>query len=139
MVGVQLNWPLYAGGGVKARVRETKALEYRARAELEAARRAAAHNARQAYAGVVNGLAQVAAMEQAVASSRSAVEGNKIGFRVGTRITVDVLNAEQQLYSAQRDLARARYETLIQGLRLKAAAGRLTEDDLRAVNGLLER
>ncbi len=79
------------------------------------------------------------AMGQAVKSSESAVQGNRIGHRVGTRLSVDVLNAEQQLYAAQRDLARARYETLMQGLRLKAAAGRLGPDDLQAVNTLLGR
>jgi outer membrane protein len=137
MIGVELRWPWYAGGGVSARVREAVALEERARAELEAARREAAHEARQAFAGVVNGLAQIAAMTEAVAASRSAVEGNRIGYRVGTRINVDVLNAEQQLYAAQRDLARARYDTLVQGLRLKAAAGRLAPEELAAVNSLL--
>lgn len=137
-VGIELRWPWYAGGGIQARVREAVALEHRMRAELEAARRTAAHEAQAAFAGVLNGLTQISAMEQAVAASSSAVEGNKIGYRVGTRINVDVLNAEQQLYAAQRDLARARYETLLQGLRLKAAAGRLTEEDLAAINTFLE-
>jgi outer membrane protein len=135
---LQLNLPLFAGGATGARVAEARLLEHKARAELEAARRAAAHGARQAYAGVVNGLSQLTAMEQAVNSSRSAVQGNQLGYRVGTRLNVDVLNAEQQLYVAQRDLARARYETLLQGLRLKAAAGQLGEEDIGAVNSLLE-
>ena len=138
-VGVTMNFPLFAGGGVNARVQEAQSLVYKARAEHEAARRRAEHEARQAYSGVLNGQAQMIAMGQAVKSSESAVQGNRIGHRVGTRLSVDVLNAEQQLYAAQRDLARARYETLMQGLRLKAAAGRLGPDDLQAVNTLLGR
>jgi outer membrane protein len=138
-IGLQLSVPLFAGGAVSARVGEARSLVYKARADLDAARRSAAHAARLAHSGVINGLAQLEAMEQAVASSKSAVEGNKIGYRVGTRINVDVLNAEQQLYSAERDLARARYDTLQQGLRLKAAAGQLAEKDLQSLNDLLAR
>lgn len=93
---------------------------------------------RQAFSGVMNGLSQITAMEEAVKSSDSAVQGNRIGYRVGTRLNVDVLNVEQQLYAARRDLSRARYETLMQGLRLQAAAGRLGVDDLKTVDTLLK-
>jgi outer membrane protein len=138
VVGVQLSLPLYAGGAINAKVSEAQSLMYQARADLETIQRNAAYNVRQAYAGVVNGLAQIDAMEQAVLSSKSAVEGNRIGYRVGTRINVDVLNAEQQLYSAERDLSRARYETIMQTLRLKAAIGQLEESDLAVINRFLE-
>jgi outer membrane protein len=87
---------------------------------------------------VTSGLAQVKALEAAEISSTSALESNKLGYQVGIRINIDVLNAQQQLYSTKRDLAKARYDTLMNGLRLKAAAGTLTENDLVAINVLLQ-
>jgi outer membrane protein len=135
-VGVQVTWNLYSGGFVNARVRGAKAKEYQAQAELETARRNAAHTALQAYSGVVNGLARITAMQRAIEASRIAVEGNKIGYRAGTRINVDVLNAQQVLYAAERDFAAARYDTLMQMLQLKAATGQLKEDDLLSINAL---
>jgi outer membrane protein len=136
-VGVSLNLPLFAGGAVQSRVREAIALEERAREDLETARRAAAQGARQAFVGVNTGLAQVRALEAAEISSQSALESNKLGYQVGVRINIDVLNAQQQLFQTRRDLAKARYDTLIAGLRLKAAAGVLNEEDVEAVNRLL--
>jgi outer membrane protein len=82
-------------------------------------------------------MAQVRALEQALVSSQSALDSNKLGYEVGVRINIDVLNAQQQLYSTKRDLAKARYDTLVNGLRLKAAAGTLSEEDLERVNRLL--
>jgi outer membrane protein len=137
-VGMSLTIPLYAGGGVQARVREAVALKGKAGEDLEAARRQAATQARQAFAGVVNGTAQVQALASAIASSKSSLDANKIGYLVGTRINMDVLNAEQQLYAAQRDWYKARAETLLQGLRLKAANATLDEADLSVINGMLE-
>lgn len=137
-VGLQLNVPIFAGGGSQSRVRESLALLDKAEADLANARRAAESQARQAFWGVINGEAQTAALLQAVAAGVNAVEGNKIGFRVGTRINPDVLNAEQQLFSAQRDLSKSQVETLMQSLKLKAAAGLLLESDLAAVESLLE-
>lgn len=136
--GLQFSWPLFASGATSARVREMYALADKARAELEVARRTAVHAVQQAHAGLVHGLSRVRALEQAVASSTQALEGNRIGFRIGTRLNADVLNAEQQLHSARRDLARARYDVLFQGLKLKASAGNLTEDDLLTVNAQLD-
>jgi outer membrane protein len=137
-VGLTLTIPIYAGGGVQARLREALALKDKAGEDLEAARRQAVAQARQAFTGVVNGRAQVLALASAVASSKSSLDANKIGFRIGTRINIDVLNAEQQLYAAQRDWHKARAETLMQGLRLKAANSTLVEADLSAINDLLE-
>lgn len=137
-LGLNLNIPLFAGGGVQARVREALALKDKAADELEAARRQAAAQASQAFTGVVSGAAQVQALASAVASTKSSVDSNKIGFRVGSRINIDVLNAEQQLYTAERDWHKARAETLMQGLRLKAANATLAEADLSAINNLLE-
>lgn len=136
-LGVQLNLPLWAGGGVAARVDEARANLDRARAELEAARRQAVTVARQAYSGVVAGQAQIEALSSAVASSSDSVDANRVGYRIGTRINIDVLNAEQQLYTTRRDLARAKIETLMHGLRLKAATGSLDESDVVALNTLL--
>jgi outer membrane protein len=136
-IGLQLAIPLYSGGGVSSLVRQAIANQEKARQDLEAARRAAAQAARQAYLGVSNGMAQVRALEQALISSQSALDSNKLGYEVGVRINIDVLNAQQQLYSTKRDLSKARYDTLVNGLKLEAAAGTLTEEDLAAVNRLL--
>lgn len=137
-LGVQLTLPLFASGGIRARVGEARAARDKARAELEAVRRTAAQNVRQAYYGVTAGIERVESLEHAVQASRSAVEGNKIGYRIGTRINIDVLNAQQQLAAAERELARARYETLLHSLRLEAAAGSLSERDIHAANALLD-
>jgi len=137
-VGLNLSIPLFAGGGVQARVREALALKDKAADDLEAARRQAVAQASQAFTGVVSGAAQVQALASAIASSKSSVDSNKIGFRVGSRINIDVLNAEQQLYTAERDWHKARAETLMQGLRLKAANATLAESDLNAINNMLD-
>lgn len=136
-IGVQLNVPIYSGGQIQSRVRETAALADKAASDLEFARRTAAQNARQTYSGVSNGLAQVKALEAAEHSAQSAVESNQLGYEVGVRINIDVLNAEAQLFSTRRDLAKARYDTIMNGLRLKAATGALTEDDVVQINTLL--
>ncbi|MES2071510.1 MAG: TolC family outer membrane protein [Pseudomonadota bacterium] len=137
-IGVQWSIPLFSGFGVDSRVRESIALEDKARNDLEFARRTAAQGARQSYFGVSSGLAQVKAFEAGEISSQSALDSNKLGYQVGVRINIDVLNAQQQLYTTQRDLAKARYDTIMNGLRLKAAAGTLKEEDLAEVNGLLQ-
>lgn len=137
-VGIQWNIPLFSGFAVTSRVREAIALEDRARNDFETARRSAAQLARQSYLGVTSGLSQVKALEAAEVSSLSSLESNKLGYEVGVRINIDVLNAQQQLYSTRRDLARARYDTIMSGLRLKSAAGTLKEEDLARVNALLQ-
>ncbi len=137
-IGVQWNIPLFSGYSVTSRVREAIALEDRSRADLENARRTAAQGARQAFMGINSGLAQVRALQAAEISSQSALESNRLGYQVGVRINIDVLNAQQQLYVTRRDLARARYDTLVNGLRLKSAAGVLREEDLAQVNALLQ-
>ena len=136
-VTVQWNVPLYQGGYVNSKVNEAVALEDKAGQDLEAARRLAAQNARQSYLGVASGLSQVAAYEAAEISSKSSLDSNVLGYQVGIRINIDVLNAQQQLYSTRQTLAKARYDTIVNGLRLKSASGSLKEDDILAVNGLL--
>lgn len=137
-IGLQLAIPLFAGGAVASRDREAAALREKASADLDNARRTAALAARQAYLGVTSGLSQVKALEQALVSSQSALDSNKLGYEVGVRINIDVLNAQQQLYSTRRDLAKARLDTLVAQMKLKAAAGTLSEEDVSAVNSLLE-
>ncbi len=137
-LGLQLNVPLYQGGAVSSRERETAALQVKARADLDNARRSAVLAAQQSYLGVSSGLAQVKALEAAQVSSQSALDANRLGYEVGVRINIDVLNALQQVYATRRDLARARYDTLLAQLRLKAAAGSLSAADLEAVNALLD-
>ncbi len=136
-VGVQFNLPLYAGGAVQNRVKETLALEDKARTDLDAAKRAVSQATRSAFFGVLSGQGQVRALETAQASSQSALDANKLGYQVGVRINIDVLNAQSQLFQTQRDLSVARYNVLIGGLRLKQASGQLKVEDLMAVNGLL--
>lgn len=137
-VGVQLNLPLFTGYATSSKVREAISLEDKARADLDTARRAAVQGTRSAYLGVQSGLSQVKALEAAEVSSQSALEANRLGYEVGVRINIDVLNAQQQLYSTRRDLAKARYDTLMAGLKLKAAAGALAEADLLELNTLLQ-
>jgi len=137
-IGLQLNIPIYQGGLVNSATREAAAHRTASQALLENARRTAALGARQSYLGVVNGIAQVHALEAALVSSQSALASNKLGYEVGVRINIDVLNAEQQVYSTQRDLAKARFDTLLAELRLKATVGALGEQDLQQVNTLFE-
>lgn len=138
-VGLQFNLPLYTGGAVQNRIKETLALEDKARTDLEGAKRAVSQATRSAYLGVLSGQSQVKALEAAEASSQSSLDANKLGYQVGVRINIDVLNAQSQLYQTKRDLAVARYNVLIGGLRLKQASGQLVADDLQAVNGLLAK
>lgn len=136
-VGVQLNMPLFQGGAVNSKWREAEANRERARQELENARRNVALQTRQAYLGVVSGIAQVQALQQALASSVSVLDASKLGHEVGVRTNLDVLNAQQQLYSTRRDLYQAQYNYLVSELQLKAAVGSLGEDDLGKVNQAL--
>ncbi|HOY03593.1 MAG TPA: TolC family protein, partial [Zoogloea sp.] len=117
---------------------EAAALRDKASADLDNARRNSAQNARQAYLGVTSGLAQVKAFEAAQVSSASALDANKLGYDVGVRINIDVLNAQSQLYDTRQKLAKARYDTLMAQLKLKASAGTLGEDDIKAINALLD-
>lgn len=138
-IGVTWNVPIFSGFAITSKVRETIALEDKARNDLESTKRLASQNARQAFLGMNSGLAQVKALEAAEVSSKSSLDSNKLGYQVGVRINIDVLNAQRQLYATQKDLSKARYDTIMNGLRLKSAAGTLKEDDLAPVNALLAR
>ena len=137
-VGLQLNIPIFQGGYVNSKTREAAANKLAAEASLENTKRMAALSAQQSYLGVVNGLAQIRALNAALISSTSALESNKLGYEVGVRINIDVLNAENQVYVTKRDLAKARFDTLLAQLRLKAAVGTLSETDLEQINPLFE-
>jgi len=137
-IGLQLSVPIYQGGSISSKEREAAALALKSRDDLENARRQAALTARQTYLAVINGIAQVAALEQAMVSSQSALDSNRLGYEVGVRINIDVLNAQQQLFSTRRDLAVARYNTITNQLRLKAAAGGLREEDVEEINRALQ-
>lgn len=133
-VGVQLNVPIFQGGYVNSRVRET---HERLNAELEGleqARRNAQRLTRQAYLGVISGISRVKALNQAVVSSETALQATEAGFEVGTRTAVDVVAAERATSQARRDYARARYDYLLDTLRLKQASGSLSAEDLSQVN-----
>jgi len=136
-VSVQLTVPLYSGGATQSHIRESIALEEKALEEFTLAQRNATTQVRQAYAGVINGRAQVAALQTAVLAGRNAVESNKIGLKIGTRITPDVLAAEQQLFASLRDLYKARIDTAMQSLKLKAAVGQLQPEDLQVADAVL--
>ena len=136
-VGVVLGWNLYQGGGTDSRMREAVANQEKARYELDDARRQARLEARQGFLGVLSGDAQVKALEQALVSSEAQLKSTKLGLEVGVRTRVDVLNAEQQLFTTRRDLSAAKYKTLLASLELKAAAGSLGPDDLKALDALL--
>jgi len=137
VIGLQLAMPLYQGGGISSREREAAALSLKAKEDLESARRNSALAARQNYLLVANGIAVVSALEQALVSSQSALDSNKLGYEVGVRINIDVLNAQQQVFQTRRDLAVARYNTITNSLRLRAASATLREEDLELVNRAL--
>ncbi len=136
-VGLQFNMPLFAGYAIQNRIKETLALEDKARNDLEGAKRAVAQSTRSAYYGVVSGMGQVKALEAAEASSQSALDANKLGYTVGVRINIDVLNSQSQLFQTKRDLAKSRYDVLVGGLKLRQANGSLQAADVQAVNALL--
>ena len=138
-VGVQMNWPLYTGGFTQNRIKETLALEEKSRNDLNFARRGVAQGTRVAYFSVLSGLAQVKALEAAESSSKLALEATQLGYKVGVRVNLDVLNAQTQLFTTQRDLAKARYDVLVGSLRLRQASGQLLPTDVDSVNRLLAR
>jgi outer membrane protein len=135
--GVQLGVPLYQGGAISSREREAAANFEKVRQDLENARRSSALSARQNYLLVSNGIAVIRALEQALVSSQSALDSNRLGYEVGVRINIDVLNAQQQLFSTRRDLLVAIYGTIMNHFKLKAAAGTLREEDLELANSAL--
>ena len=134
---LSFNVPLFAGFSTQNRIKETIALEDKARSDLDAAERNIAQATRTAFFGLQSGIGQVNALQAAEASSQSALDANKLGYQVGVRINIDVLNSQSQLFQTKRDLAKARYDVLLGQLKLQQAAGTLTEADLASINALL--
>jgi outer membrane protein len=136
-IGLQVTVPIFSGGATQSRVREQVYLHRASRERLEGSLRTAERETRDAYLGVIAEKARVAALKQSVKSNQTALEATEAGFEVGTRTTVDVLDARRRLFEAQRDYARSRYDYLINLVRLKSAAGVLAPQDLSAINGFL--
>jgi len=136
-IGLELNLPLYQGGAISSRTREAMAELKRVQQELTNAERQALLDAQQAQLGVQSGSALTQALRQALSSSETQLRSTQRGLQAGLRTRVDVLNAEQQLFATRKDLAAARYRTLVAGLQLRAAAGALTEVDLQLLDRLL--
>jgi outer membrane protein len=138
-VGLAFNYPLFSGYAPQNRIKETLQLEEKAALDLETAKRSVAQATRSAYFGVLSGQGQVKALEAAESSSQLALDANKLGYQVGVRINIDVLNSQSQLFQTKRDLAKARYDVLVGSLRLRQANGTLKAEDLQAVNALLRK
>ena len=136
-VGLEVSLPLFQGGAIDSRIREALADKRRATEDLTEAERQARLDAQQAQLGVLSGAALTRALRQAVSSSQTQLRSTQRGLEVGIRTQVDLLNAEQQLYATRKDLAAARYRTLVAGLQLKAVAGQLRDTDLRALDAML--
>jgi len=138
-IGLTFTYPLYTGGLTQNRIKETLVLEEKARNDLDFARRSVAEATRRAFFGVQSLKAQVAAYEAAESSTKLALEATQLGYKVGVRVNLDVLNAQTQLYSTQRDLAKARYDVLVNSLKLRQASGQLRPEDIQATNALLAK
>jgi outer membrane protein len=133
-VGLELNVPIFQGGLVLSKSKEARYLYDESRQELEQAFRAAQRETRQAYLGIISGISRVTALKQAVVSSETALKATETGFEVGTRTAVDVVASERTTLNAKRNHARARYDYLLDSLRLKKAAGTLSPDDLKQIS-----
>ncbi len=133
-IGLQLQIPLYQGGAIASRVREAVANKQKAMDDLVAARRQAELDTRQGFLDLVSVVSQIKAYEQALSSSQSQLDSTMLGYEVGVRTSVDVLNAQQQFFTAKRDLLQSRYAYLMNILSLKSAVGLLNDADLDAVN-----
>lgn len=134
VIGLQLQIPLYAGGAVNSRTRQAAFNKDKALSDVEIARRQAALDTQSAYLNLSTSIAQIKAFEQALISTQSQVDSTKLGYEVGVRTSIDVLNAQQQLFTAKRDLLQARYQYLVNIIRLKAASGVVAEVDLADIN-----
>ncbi len=136
-VGLELNVPIFQGGLTSSRTREARHLYEQSLQELEQALRAAQRDTRQSYLGVISGISLVTALKQAVVSSETALKATETGFDVGTRTAVDVVDAERTTLNAKRNYSRARYDYLLDSLRLKRAAGTLAPEDLKQISAWL--
>ncbi len=134
IIGMRVNVPMFAGGGVNSRVRQARHEYEAAQENLDGVRRSIQRQVKDAYRGILSAISQVKALEAAVVSSQSAVEATEAGLEVGTRTMVDVLAEQRNLFRTKRDYARARYDYIINSLTLKQAAGTLNPADFAIVN-----
>jgi outer membrane protein len=134
---VVLNWPLYSGRSLENRVREAMSLKLKAEADLDATSRTVAQSTRSAFYGVLSGISQISALEAAEESSKVALDANKLGYSVGVRININVLDAQSKLYDTKAKLAKARYDVLVGLLKLRQVSGVLNMEDLQNINTLL--
>jgi outer membrane protein len=132
-----LNWPLYSGRSLENRVREAMSLKLKAEADLDATSRTVAQSTRSAFYGVLSGISQISALEAAEESSKVALDANKLGYSVGVRININVLDAQSKLYDTKAKLAKARYDVLVGLLKLRQVSGVLNMEDLQNINTLL--
>ena len=133
-IGLLLQVPLYQGNATFSKVREAAARRDEAASRMDQAKREAAQLARQSYLSVLNGVARVKALEQALNSNQRALETTILGYERGQRTGVDVLNTQRDLFRTRRDLTAARYEYLFNRLRLLSAAGQLEDAALEDIN-----
>jgi TolC family type I secretion outer membrane protein len=136
-IGLQLNVPLYTGGYVSSSVRQAVARVEQASEKLSEKQRSVNADVRKYFYEITNGIARIEAQSQSVASYETALVGTQKGYESGMRSNVDVLTAQEKLYSAKRDLARERYKLIYSRIQLKQVAGMLTESDIAEVNGWL--
>jgi outer membrane protein len=133
-IGLQVEIPLYQGGAISSRARQAVLNKQKALDDIEIARRSTDLETQRAFLNLSTTIAQVKALEQALISSQSQLDSTQLGYEVGVRTSVDVLNAQQQLFSAKRDLLQARYNYLVNIIRLKTASGIVAEVDLADIN-----
>lgn len=136
-IALQLNWPIYQGGAIQSQVRQATATYEQARAQLDIVQRHADREARLAFRGVASGVARVQAARRAVESGRNAVEASRLSVEFGARNEFDLLNQQNDYYSAVRAYKQSRYDYLTAMLQLKFQAGNLHETDLARVDDLL--
>ena len=136
-ISLQVTVPIYSGGGTSSRVRQRVYLHRAARERLERTNRETERAARDAYLGVLSEMSRVKATRQALESSRTALQATEAGFEVGTRTTVDVLDARRRLFEAQTNYSRSRYDYIINVLQLQLATGTLDKGDLDEINAFL--
>lgn len=137
-IGLQLQIPLYEGGAVSSRVRQAVLNKQKALDDLDLVRRQTELDTQRAYLNLSSSIAQLKAFDQAILSSQSQLDATQLGYQVGVRTSVDVLNAQQQLFSAKRDALQARYNYLTNIIRLKTATGIVAAADLVDINQQLE-
>ena len=137
-IGVAFNMPLFAGFAHQNKIKESTALLDKAKADLSLATRGVSLAVRSSFLGLMASNAQTNALQAAEASTQSALDANKLGYQVGVRLNIDVLNSQSQLYQTKRDLAKARFDTLLANLKLKQASGQLNAADVQSINALLQ-